>query len=55
VEGEEDRLEPRCDFDVVGLLVGRIAVVGFLVHDSGVLVLVLVLLFHQVRAVLSYA
>jgi hypothetical protein len=51
VEGEEvvDRLEPRRDCEAFDLM-GLGAVVG-LVQDSWVLALV----FHLVRAVLSYA
>lgn len=45
-----DRLEPRRDCEVVGLMMGPGAVVG-LVQDSWVLALVV----HLVRAVLSYA
>ncbi len=45
-----DRLEPRRDCKVVGLMMGLGAVV--VVHDSWVLALVVV---HLVRAVLSYA
>lgn len=50
MEGEVDRLEPRRDCEVVGLMMGPWAVVG-LVQDSWVLALVV----HLVRAVLSYA
>lgn len=45
-----DRLEPRRDCEVVGLMMGLGAVVG-LVQDSWVPALE----FHLVRAVLSYA
>jgi hypothetical protein len=49
-EGEVDRLEPRRDCEAFGLMMGLGPVVG-LVQDSWVLALV----FHLVRAVLSYA